>query len=526
MAKKNQKWIQKAVDRMEKKGTIGSFTEYCGGKITAQCVEKALNSPDPKIRKKAQFYVNVVKKELGGLIQYAIGGMVDNNPDKPGLTETVGALNSIYGPAGAEALFANAMGRAEDYWRMYQTAAKYGMRVYAKGGSVYLAEDGMEVPVQQQAQAQPASQSAQASSPPQVSYEQYVAFVTAYPEFLDRFLNELNQQLQNMESSGQGEQGMQEQEENKPEMEEGGETGIDGGVVDQGSNLQNNPQDNPRLNDNGRKQKVTIKDFRESWLVPNNRVNEMLKDASDYIYENFQHYFFDDGKMHTMDSFLSYLKDMVFEGSDASRSPEYIGFDKAIDYLISKGYFDDDIVNNIKDARYAMIKKNFNGDMKKYAEHAAFLEKLAFENYEKHMNKTLGKDTTELPKTKEFMKRLDRFIENLDKSKKEEGGEIDDDVPAKSSYDFMEGLRDLLYQLKDRDVEDITTEVNNYLIDNNVGIDYVTLKQNIERSKEIARTNRDSEMPLVFINTMGDMILKRYNQAAEASKKRKGGHVY
>jgi len=48
-------WIQKATAKMKKKGTVGSFTRYCGGKVTNECIQRALNSSNPKIRKKAQF---------------------------------------------------------------------------------------------------------------------------------------------------------------------------------------------------------------------------------------------------------------------------------------------------------------------------------------------------------------------------------------------------------------------------------------------------------------------------------------
>ena len=48
-------WIQKATSRMKKKGTVGSFTRYCGGKVTNDCIQRGLNSSNAKIRKKAQF---------------------------------------------------------------------------------------------------------------------------------------------------------------------------------------------------------------------------------------------------------------------------------------------------------------------------------------------------------------------------------------------------------------------------------------------------------------------------------------
>lgn len=36
----------------------GSFTRYCKGKVTEECIRKGKNSPDPKIRKKATFADN------------------------------------------------------------------------------------------------------------------------------------------------------------------------------------------------------------------------------------------------------------------------------------------------------------------------------------------------------------------------------------------------------------------------------------------------------------------------------------
>lgn len=36
----------------------GTFTEYCGGNVTSECIKRGKNSPDPKIRKKATFAAN------------------------------------------------------------------------------------------------------------------------------------------------------------------------------------------------------------------------------------------------------------------------------------------------------------------------------------------------------------------------------------------------------------------------------------------------------------------------------------
>ena len=39
-----------------KKANRGKFTEYCGGKVTSECISRGKNSSDPKIRKRATFH--------------------------------------------------------------------------------------------------------------------------------------------------------------------------------------------------------------------------------------------------------------------------------------------------------------------------------------------------------------------------------------------------------------------------------------------------------------------------------------
>lgn len=41
-----------------KKQNIGSFTKYCNGKVTEECIKRGKNSSNPKIRKKATFAKN------------------------------------------------------------------------------------------------------------------------------------------------------------------------------------------------------------------------------------------------------------------------------------------------------------------------------------------------------------------------------------------------------------------------------------------------------------------------------------
>lgn len=55
-----------------KKSQVGSFTKYCNGKVTEECIQKGKHSPDPKIRKKATFAQNARrwKHLFGGEINY------------------------------------------------------------------------------------------------------------------------------------------------------------------------------------------------------------------------------------------------------------------------------------------------------------------------------------------------------------------------------------------------------------------------------------------------------------------------
>ena len=56
---KKKKWIQKVQKGIEKKGTEGSFREYCGGEVTMACIEKGLKSNNPSIVKKANYAKNI-----------------------------------------------------------------------------------------------------------------------------------------------------------------------------------------------------------------------------------------------------------------------------------------------------------------------------------------------------------------------------------------------------------------------------------------------------------------------------------
>lgn len=53
-----------------KKKNRGKFTEYCGGEVTDECIQRAKKSKNPKLRKRATFAQNArgwsKKKQDGG----------------------------------------------------------------------------------------------------------------------------------------------------------------------------------------------------------------------------------------------------------------------------------------------------------------------------------------------------------------------------------------------------------------------------------------------------------------------------
>lgn len=69
--------MSKQIDFFKKGGIYikpknrGKFTEYCGGKVTEECIRRGKNSKDPKIRKRANFAANARKwkHQKGGIIK-------------------------------------------------------------------------------------------------------------------------------------------------------------------------------------------------------------------------------------------------------------------------------------------------------------------------------------------------------------------------------------------------------------------------------------------------------------------------
>lgn len=70
-----------------KKENIGSFTRYCGGNVTQECIERGKNSPSAVIRKKSVFAANARrwKHESGGILkaQEGTGNLYAPHPLSP-----------------------------------------------------------------------------------------------------------------------------------------------------------------------------------------------------------------------------------------------------------------------------------------------------------------------------------------------------------------------------------------------------------------------------------------------------------
>lgn len=64
-----------------KESQKGTFTKWCGGNVTDECIQRGKNSSNPKIRKKATFAANARKwkHKDGGIIKAATGTQVNTD---------------------------------------------------------------------------------------------------------------------------------------------------------------------------------------------------------------------------------------------------------------------------------------------------------------------------------------------------------------------------------------------------------------------------------------------------------------
>lgn len=68
-----------------KKANRGKFTDYCGGKVTSECISKGKHSSDPAVRKRATFAANARKwkHQSGGVAKYGKGFYSSEDVQEP-----------------------------------------------------------------------------------------------------------------------------------------------------------------------------------------------------------------------------------------------------------------------------------------------------------------------------------------------------------------------------------------------------------------------------------------------------------
>jgi len=97
----DDKWIQKANRRMKRKGTVGKFTAYCGGKVTNECIDRALKSNNPTLVKRAQFAKNVRKKQEGGALEFLGDGIDFSDGSESIVSDAATGMTNMGGLKGA-----------------------------------------------------------------------------------------------------------------------------------------------------------------------------------------------------------------------------------------------------------------------------------------------------------------------------------------------------------------------------------------------------------------------------------------
>jgi len=212
--KKDKKWMQKVNEEMKRKGTEGAFTKYCGGKVTEECIQKGLKSPNPKVRARARLAKTFreYRKETGGEVSESTVDFLTN------MKETF--INSL-----SDASLSNLIKDIEEAYRKNQAydrinmfagellTRRYGgnIRRYDEGGTMQPMMSEQPAP-QQQAPMQQQPQMVEGQ--PDITYEQYVQFIISYPEYLDRFLQDVEkakQMAEQQDTGGREQQTMEEE---------------------------------------------------------------------------------------------------------------------------------------------------------------------------------------------------------------------------------------------------------------------------------------------------------------------------
>jgi hypothetical protein len=223
--KKDKKWMQKVSKEIKEKGTEGAFTEYCGGKVTEECIQRGLKSPDPKVRARARLaktFRNYHKATGGEVSDDTVGYLT-------GLKETF--INSL-----SDASLTNLVKDIEEANRKNQAfdrintfagellTRRYGgnVRKYEEGGMAQPMMPEQPAPQQQAPMQQPQG----AEGKPDITYEQYVQFIISYPEYLDRFLQDVEKAKEMQAQQGAEQQGAEGQPAEQPQQMMGEEPAI------------------------------------------------------------------------------------------------------------------------------------------------------------------------------------------------------------------------------------------------------------------------------------------------------------
>lgn len=294
-------WIQKVSKSMERKGTKGSFREYCGGKVTNECIQRGLKSPNPTIRKRAALAKAFAKmrKEKGGEVtkdEFMRRLMYEEGGEVPTEDLTLSDINDTY-----DSMVANYSGEGSgggnppgenppvrevyaikhhkldprtgldstivlvktdagiyaipkkigdvDVTKIQLNKAMDAAKEYInqnkdKGGAKYLGTEGIKTYERSALQyeqeklknkkakggeADETIQDEMAESPEQqemekrqgkeqhLTYEEFAALVSMYPEYLQRFMEEVRAQVEQQQQGQQGQQQGQPQGQEQPQ---------------------------------------------------------------------------------------------------------------------------------------------------------------------------------------------------------------------------------------------------------------------------------------------------------------------
>ena len=218
-------WIQDVNKSMKKNNTKGAFTEWCGGKVTNDCIERGLRSKDPKIRRRAALAkaFRNMKKEEGGITDDKTLSYIDSIKNDYLSKINVNLRNHMLSS------MADKVADLEDAYGNYYSSIDQinqlskelygGLIEYADGGDIDMQDVGNDI--QQQLQQQQQQQQQQQTNAPQITYEEYVKFITQYPDYLQRFLSELNSMMQQGQQQGQPQEAQQQAPQEQMSMSQG-----------------------------------------------------------------------------------------------------------------------------------------------------------------------------------------------------------------------------------------------------------------------------------------------------------------